>query len=285
MSGKFSGEAAQKTGKSSQSRMKHQPDCGERSYVGHGRMKGKTAIITGGASGIGRAVSIAFAREGARVGVIFHSGDEDAQSLDELLKVEGGGIEMAKADLSKASSAKRAIEKLTKQLGGRVDVLVNNAAFQGKQLKRFEDIDDERLEQTDAVNVFGPFRAIRAALPAMKKGASIINVVSIQAYQPSPEIVDYSSTKGALVTLTKGLAQELITRGIRVNAVAPGPVWTPLIVQSFTPKEIAKFGNDNPTGRAAQPVEIAHAFVLLGSDEGSYINGEVLGVTGGLITG
>lgn len=275
----FSGESSQKTSRGSQQAMKHQPDCGERSYEGHGRMKGKTAIITGGASGIGRAVSIAFAREGARVGVIFHSGEDDAKSLKELL----GEVELEQADLGDAASAKRGIENLAKKLGGHVDVLVNNAAYQGKTLERFEDIDEERLEKTYAVNVFGTFRAIRAVLPSMKKGSNIINVVSIQAYQPSPEIVDYSSTKGALVTLTKGLSQELIKRGIRVNAVAPGPVWTPLIVQSFDEKEIEDFGTDNPTGRAAQPVELAPSFVLLASDEGSYINGEVLGVTGGML--
>ncbi|MGV3620242.1 MAG: SDR family oxidoreductase [Archangium sp.] len=283
MGKKFTGEKTQGTAKGSQSAMKHQPDCGEKSYAGHGRMRGKTAIITGGNSGIGRAVSIAFAREGARIGVIFHSGDEDAESLAELLALDDLDVVLEQSDLSDPKKAKKSIERLTKKLGGQLDVLVNNAAYQGKQLKRFEDLDDERLEQTYAVNVFGTFRAIRAALPAMKKGASIINVVSIQAYQPSPEIVDYSSTKGALVTLTRGLSQELIKRGIRVNGIAPGPVWTPLIVQSFDERELEDFGTDNPTGRAAQPVELAPAFVLLGSDEGSYINGEILGVTGGLL--
>lgn len=278
----FAGEALQPA-PGSQEAMKHQPDCGEQSYEGHGRLRGKTAIITGGDSGIGRAVAIAFAREGARVGVLYwnEDEDEDARSLEALLEREGLTLELARADLADAKASTAAARELANKLGERVDVLVNNAAVQGKALERFEELDDERLERTFAVNIVAMFRLVKTLLPNMKRGANVINVASIQAYQPSAEILDYATTKGAIVTFTRGLAQGLIGRGIRVNAVAPGPVWTPLIVQSFDKDKVESFGTDNPSGRAAQPAELAPAFVLLASDESSFVNGEVLGVTGG----
>ncbi len=165
-------------------------------------------------------------------------------------------------------------------LGG-LDVVVNNAGFQGRELERFEDLDPERLERTFRVNILAMFHICRAALAHLKSGAAIINVASVQAYTPNPAIIDYASTKGAIVTFTKGLAQELIERGIRVNCVAPGPVWTPLIPQSFGEEHVSKFGQNAPTGRPAQPAELAPSFVFLASDESRYVNGEVLGVTGG----
>src|SRR5690606_35908651 len=164
---------------------------------------------------------------------------------------------------------------------GRIDILVNNAAKQGEAVERFEDLDAARVETTFRVNVISMFHLVRHALPHMAEGSAIINVASIQAYNPSPQILDYASTKGAIVTFTKGLAQSLIERGIRVNCVAPGPVWTPLVVQSFSAEKNAKFGQDSPMGRPAQPAELAPAFVFLASPEASYVNGEVLGVTGG----
>lgn len=281
----FAGEPLQDA-PGSQAAMKHQPDCGEQSYEGRGRLKGKTAIVTGGDSGIGRAVAIAFAREGARVGILYWNEDEDAASLQGVLEKSGHRLELERADLADGKASVEAVKRLTDKLGGRVDVLVNNAGMQGKAVDRFEDIDDERLERTFAVNIIAMFRMVKAVLPTMKRGASVINVSSIQAYQPKGQILDYATTKGAIVTFTKGLAQELIERGIRVNAVAPGPVWTPLIVQSFDKEKVESFGADNPSGRAAQPVELAPAFVLLACEaESSFINGEVIGVTGGKPTG
>lgn len=207
-------------------------------------------------------------------------------SLQKVFEKDGRRLELERADLADREESVAAVKRLADKLGGRIDVLVNNAAVQGKAVERFEDIDDERLEHTFAVNIIAMFRMVRAVLPNMKRGASVINVASIQAYQPKAQILDYATTKGAIVTFTKGLAQELIERGIRVNAVAPGPVWTPLIVQSFDKEKVESFGADNPTGRAAQPVELAPAFVLLASDdESSFINGEVIGVTGGKPTG
>lgn len=276
----FKGEPLQ-SAPGSQAAMKHQPDCGEERYEGKDRLKGKTAIITGGDSGIGRAVAIAFAREGARVGILYLSEDEDAASLQKVFEKDGQHLELERADLADGKASVAAVKRLAEKLGGRVDVLVNNAAVQGEALERFEDLDDERLERTFAVNIVAMFRMVRAVLPSMKSGASVINVTSIQAYQPKAQILDYATTKGAIVTFTKGLAQELVERGIRVNAVAPGPVWTPLIVQSFDKEKVEAFGTDNPMGRAAQPVELAPAFVMLASDESSFVNGEVLGVTGG----
>ncbi|MGV3622507.1 MAG: SDR family oxidoreductase [Archangium sp.] len=281
----FAGEPLQDA-PGSQAAMKHQPDCGETSYEGRGRLEGKTAIITGGDSGIGRAVAIAYAREGARVGILYWNEDEDVRSLERVFEQDGKQLFSVRADLADARASVSAVKSLVETLGGHLDVLVNNAGVQGKAVERFEDIDDERLERTFAVNIVAMFRMVRAVLPNMKSGASIINVASIQAFQPKAQILDYATTKGAIVTFTRGLAQEFIQRGIRVNAVAPGPVWTPLIVQSFDKEKVESFGADNPSGRAAQPVELAAAFVLLASDEeSSFINGEVIGVTGGKPTG
>ncbi len=276
----FAGEP-QQDAPGSQVEMRHRPDCGETSYRGTGRLKGKTAIVTGGDSGIGRAAVIAFAREGARVGVLYWNEHEDAQELKRLLAAEGSHIELSSVDLANHQATAAAARQLADQLGDHLDVLVNNAAQQGKALERFEDLDDERIERTFDVNILSMFRLVRTLLPNIPSGGSIINVASIQAYQPSAAIIDYATTKGAIVTFTRGLAPELIKRGIRINAIAPGPVWTPLIVQSFDQKKIESFGTDNPAGRAAQPAELAPAFVMLASDESSFINGEVLGVTGG----
>lgn len=184
------------------------------------------------------------------------------------------------ADLADAKECARVIDETVKAFG-RIDILVNNAAFQGKAVETFDEIDEERIERTFRVNIMAMFHLVRRALPHMKEGATIINTASIQAYQPSAAILDYATTKGAIVTFTKGLAEEVIKKGIRANVVAPGPVWTPLIVQSFDKEKIEKFGKDSPMKRPAQPAELAPAFVFLASNESSYVNGEVLGVTGG----
>lgn len=184
------------------------------------------------------------------------------------------------ADLARVEECRRLVEE-TVETFGKLDVLVLNAAYQGKNVERFEDIDAERVERTFRVNILAMFHLVRFALPHLKPGATIITTSSIQAYQPSPGILDYASTKGAIVTFTKGLAQQLLERGIRVNSVAPGPVWTPLVVASFDAKKNAEFGKDSLMGRPAQPGELAPSFVFLASDESRYTNGEVLGVTGG----
>lgn len=279
----FQGESPQgETG--SEEAMLHPPDYGEASYVGHGRLKGKIAMITGGDSGIGRAVALAFAREGADVAIAYHEHKEDADETKRLIESAGQRAFLTKGDIGTEKECKRIVAEVADHFG-RIDVLVNNAAFQDKSVERLEDIDGDRVLKTFQVNVVAMFNIVRSALPHFRDNGAIINVSSIQAYDPSPGILDYAATKGAIVTMTKGLAQDLIKRGIRVNSVAPGPVWTPLITASFPPEKIKSFGVDNPTGRAAQPYELAPAFVFLASDESSYVNGEILGVTGGRLLG
>ncbi|KFE71530.1 SDR family oxidoreductase [Hyalangium minutum] len=263
-------------------RMQEAPDFGEDSYKGLGRLKDRVALVTGGDSGIGRAVCLAFAREGADVAFAYLNEYEDAEKTRRLLEDEGRQVLAMAGDLAIEAHCRKLIEDTVKRFG-RIDVLVNNAAFQGKEVEKFEELDPERVERTFRVNILAMFHLVRLALPHMKPGSAIINVASVQAYQPSPGILDYASTKGAIVTFTKGLAQSLIERGIRVNCVAPGPVWTPLIPQSFSGEHLKKFGESNPMGRAAQPAELAPSFVFLASDESRYVNGEILGVTGGKV--
>jgi NAD(P)-dependent dehydrogenase (short-subunit alcohol dehydrogenase family) len=260
--------------------MTPEPDYGLTSYKGLGRLKDRVALVTGGDSGIGRAVCLAFAREGADVAFSYLNEDPDAEVTRHAVEDSGHQVLSLKGDLTEESVCRRIIEDTVKRFG-RIDVLVNNAAYQGPSVEKFEELTAERIERTFRTNIIAMFHLVRFALPHMKPGASIINVASIQAYKPSPGILDYASTKGAIVTFTKGLAQELIERGIRVNAVAPGPVWTPLIPQSFDAEHVKKFGKSSPMGRAAQPVELAPSFVFLASDESRYVNGEILGVTGG----
>ena len=265
-----------------QSAMRQKPDCGEESYAGLGRMKGRRALITGGDSGIGRAVAIAFAREGADVAIAHLAEEEkDAQETAELIRAAGRKAHLVPGDLADPKTC-ATVESAVKHLGG-IDVLVNNAAFQGKAVEHFEELDEARLRRTFDVNILAMFHLVRAALPHLGEGACIINVASIQAYDPSHPILDYATTKGAIVTFTKGLSQELLERGIRVNCVAPGPVWTPLIAQSFDEEKINSFGKDSLYKRPAQPVELAPAFVFFASDESRYVTGEILGVTGGRI--
>jgi NAD(P)-dependent dehydrogenase (short-subunit alcohol dehydrogenase family) len=270
----------QQEGTGSQARMAPEPDYGLTSYVGHDRLKDKVALITGADSGIGRAVALAFAREGADIAIGYLNHADDARETLRVVEAAGRKALTISADLGDDSRIQELVEQTVKRFG-RIDILVNNAAKQGKVVDRFEDLDAARVEQTFRVNILSMFHLVRHALPHMSKGSAIINVASIQAYNPSPGILDYASTKGAIVTFTKGLAQSLIERGIRVNCVAPGPVWTPIIVQSFDAEKIASFGKDSPMGRPAQPAELAPAFVFLASAEASYVNGEVLGVTGG----
>lgn len=263
-----------------QAKMSPKPDSGEQSYKGMNRLEGRVALITGGDSGIGRAVALAYAREGADVAIAYLNEAQDAEETCRLVEDSGRESLAIAGDIVSDAHCQQLVEQTVKQFG-RLDILVNNAAHQEQAAERFEDLTAERVQRTFEVNIIAMFNLVRHALPHLKPGAAIINVSSIQAYQPSPPILDYASTKGAIVTFTKGLAQDLIERGIRVNSVAPGPVWTPLIVQSFDSESVSEFGKESPMQRPAQPAELAPAFVFLASDESRYINGEILGVTGG----
>ncbi len=263
-----------------ESRMREKPDHGEESYRGHDRLVGRVALVTGADSGIGRAVALAYAREGADVAIAYLNEHDDAKETERLVTAAGRRAVLIPGDLSDVATCDRVI-KTAVDAFGRIDILVNNAAYQGKAVDKLEEIDDERVEKTFQVNIMAMFRLVRRALPHMKPGSAIINVASIQAYQPSSQILDYAATKGAIVTFTKGLAQEVIKRGIRANVIAPGPVWTPIIVQSFPKEKIDGFGEGAPMERPAQPAEMAPAFVFLACNDSSYVNGEVLGLTGG----
>ena len=263
------------------SKMDPRPDHGEATYQGSGRLKGRKALVTGGDSGIGRAAAIAFAREGADVAIVYLPAEEpDAREVMELIKRAGRKGVAIPGDLADPAFCKRLVETAVRELGG-LDILVNNAGTQRIQ-KSIEDIDDAQLEHTFAVNAFAPFRIIRAALPHLKAGASIINTASVNAYDPSEELVDYAMTKACNANMTKSLAKGLAPRGIRVNAVAPGPYWTPLQVSCGKPPEdVAKLGAGTPMGRPGQPAELAATYVLLASQESSYATGQVYGASGG----
>ncbi len=261
-------------------RMRNKPDHGEASYHGYGRLQDRVALVTGADSGIGRAVALAFAREGAHVAVSYLEHHEDAQETLRLVESAGRRGLTLGGDVADDAHCQRLVRETADRFG-RLDVLVNNAAFQGKAVQRFEELTAERVLHTFRVNVVAMFNLVRHALPHLAPGAAIVNVASIQAYQPKPAILDYAATKGAIVAFTKGLSKEVVERGIRANAVAPGPVWTPLIQQSFDPEKTRQFGENSPMGRPAQPAELAPAFVFLASDESRFVNGEILGVTGG----
>jgi NAD(P)-dependent dehydrogenase (short-subunit alcohol dehydrogenase family) len=261
--------------------MNEKPDFGEESYVGNGKLEGKIALVTGGDSGIGRAVSLAFAREGADVAIGYWNEHEDAEETKRVVEDSGKSALLLPGDLSSEDVCRNLIADTVNRFG-RIDVLVNNAAYQGKAVEKFEDYDSERIRKCFEVNIIAMFHLVKYALPHLKPGSVIINVASIQAYKPNPIYLDYAATKGAIVTFTKGLAQELIGRGIRVNCVAPGPVWTPLIPQALSGEKLEKFGEQAPMKRPGQPVELAPAFVFLASTDSRFVVGETLGVTGGV---
>jgi NAD(P)-dependent dehydrogenase (short-subunit alcohol dehydrogenase family) len=238
----------------SERRMRPRPDYGEKSYVGHGRLKDRVALVTGGDSGIGRAVALAFAREGAHVVVSYLDEHEDAEEARRAVENAGRSVLLVPGDIGDEAHCAHLVERAIARFG-RLDVLVNNAAYQGRQLERFEDLDAERLERTFRTNILAMFHLVRHALPHLEPGASIINTTSIQAYHPNPQILDYAVTKGAIRTFTQGLARELTARGIRVNGVAPGPIWTPLIPQSFGDEKVQRHGESAPLERAGQPAE------------------------------
>jgi NAD(P)-dependent dehydrogenase (short-subunit alcohol dehydrogenase family) len=264
-----------------ESDMRPQPDFGEESYRGAGRLEGRKAIVTGGDSGIGRAVALAFAREGADV-LIAHLEEERSDAAETLRVVEEAGrkgVALA-GDVRDASFCEGLVERAVGEFGG-LDLLVNNAAYQ-MQRESIADLTPEEVERTFATNIFAMFATCRAALPQMQPGSAIINSASVQAFKPDPMLLDYAATKAAIVNFTTALAQEAIEQGIRVNAVAPGPVWTPLIPATMPEEKVTSFGEESPIGRAAQPAELAPAYVFLASQESSYINGETLRVTGGV---
>ncbi|MCC8191073.1 MAG: SDR family oxidoreductase [Planctomycetes bacterium] len=261
--------------------MKPVPDCGEHSYEGKDRLLGRKALITGGDSGIGRAAAIAFAREGADIAINYLPAEQqDAQDVKDLLEKEGRTVHLLPGDLADEAFTREMVTTAKEKLGG-LDILALVAGRQ-KATKSIEDIKTEQLHQVFAVNVFSLFWTVQAALPFLPAGASIITTSSIQAYDPSKNLVDYASTKGAIKAFTQALGAQLIGRGIRVNAVAPGPIWTPLQVSGGQFEEdLPKFGQNTPYKRPGQPVELANLYVFLASEESSYITSEVFGVTGG----
>jgi NAD(P)-dependent dehydrogenase (short-subunit alcohol dehydrogenase family) len=255
------------------------PDHGEHSYVGHDRLKGKKAVITGGDSGIGRAVAIAFAREGADVLISYLEEDEDAAETARWIEQEGREAPLVRGDLADPAHCRRVIREAVDAFG-RIDVLVNNAAFQ-RSYDAIEDIPDEEWDRAFQTNITAMFHLCKAAVPHMRRGASIVNTASVNVDQPKPTLLPYATTKGAIANFTAGLAQLLADRGIRANSVLPGPIWTPLIPSTMPPDQVAEFGKSVPLARPGQPAELAPIFVLLASDEASYMSGGAYPVTGG----
>lgn len=261
--------------------MNPNPESVKSDYKGSGKLKGKTAIITGGDSGIGKSVAIYYAKEGANVTIVYLDEHEDAQTTKELVEQEGQKCLLLSGDIGDENFCKEVVEKTVGEFQT-IDILVNNAAEQHPQ-KSILDISTEQLEKTYRTNIFSMFHLTKAALPHMQKGSSIINTASITAYQGNPQLIDYSSTKGAIVSFTRALSNSIVKDGIRVNGVAPGPIWTPLIPSTFPEDQVAKFGTDSPMGRAGQPEELAPAYVYLGSDDSSYVSGQIIHVNGGSV--
>ncbi|WP_198935189.1 SDR family oxidoreductase [Pararhizobium arenae] len=255
------------------------PDHGEKSYSGSGKLSGKVALITGADSGIGKAIAIAFAREGADVVVSYLNEDDDARDTATWIEEAGRRALVVPGDIKSEAHCRDLVQRAVDELGG-LDILVNNAAFQ-RTYGDISDITAEEWDETFRTNIYAPFFLSKAAAPHMKPGSSIINTTSIQSRQPSPQLLAYASTKGAISNFTAGLAEMLAEKGIRVNAVAPGPIWTPLIPSTMPAEKAAKFGEQTLLKRAGQPAELAGAYVLLASDLGSYMTGAIIPVTGG----
>jgi NAD(P)-dependent dehydrogenase (short-subunit alcohol dehydrogenase family) len=262
-----------------ESEMQPRPDYGEQSYRGSGRLQGKAAIITGGDSGIGRAVALAFAREGADILTSYLNEESDAQETARVVQEAGRKAVTIPGDISEEAHCQSLVQRAMQEFG-HLDILVNNAAF-SRTYQGIAEIPFEEFDYTFRTNVYAMFYLCKAALPQMRSGSTIINTSSIQAYQPDASLLAYATTKGAIITFSKGLAKEAIKRGIRVNVVAPGPVWTPLIPASMPGQRTAQHGKDSSMQRPAQPAELAPLYVFLASQESSYIVGEVIGVTGG----
>jgi NAD(P)-dependent dehydrogenase (short-subunit alcohol dehydrogenase family) len=259
--------------------MNPQPEYIRKGYKAAGKLDGKVALITGGDSGIGRSVSVHYAREGADIAIVYLDEDRDAADTQKMVEAEGKRCLLIKGDVKDSAFCKSAVEKVVKKLGG-LNILVNNAAIQHPQ-DDIRNIKDAQLEATFRTNIFAYFSFAAAALEHLSEGDCIINTTSVTAYRSSPTLLDYSSTKGAIVSFTRSLATNLAKKKIRVNAVAPGPVWTPLIVATFDEKRIESFGKDVPMERPGQPSEVGPAYVFLASEDASYITGQVIHVNGG----
>jgi NAD(P)-dependent dehydrogenase (short-subunit alcohol dehydrogenase family) len=271
--------AQQQTPPGVQSLMNPVPDCGEDSYVGAGRLTDKVAVITGGDTGIGRAVAIAYAREGADVVISYLSEHDDAKDTAQLIEQAGRKAVLIAGDVSRPEHCRQIINQAVEEFG-KIDILVSNAAYQMSH-ETLEEISDEEWEYTFATNVSAMFYLVKAALPHMGPGSSIIGSSSVNSDMPSPALAPYAATKAAIANFTASLAGMLGGRGIRVNSVAPGPIWTPLIPATMPEEKVKNFGSDTPIGRAGQPAELAPVYVLLASDQGSYISAARIGVTGG----
>ena len=252
-------------------------------YPGSGRLQGKIALVTGGDSGIGRAVSVLFAREGASIAIVYLEEDEDAEETKALVEREGGACLLIRGDVGSSKFCHRAVENTVKQFA-RFDVLINNAAEQHEQ-EDAEEISEKQLERTFRTNLFGYFFMTQASLPHLKHGSAIVNTTSVTAYRGHDTLVDYASTKGAIVSFTRSLAKQLAKDGIRVNGVAPGPIWTPLIPASFSADEVAEFGQHVPLGRPGEPNEVAPCHLFLACEDSSYMTGQVLHPNGGEMVG
>ena len=257
------------------------PDCGEKSYRGSGRLSGRKALVTGGDSGIGRAAVIAFAREGADVAINYYPTEEpDAQDVAKLLRGEGHKVVLIPGDLTDEKFCRDLVARANKELGG-LDILVNNAAYQQSKASIAE-ITAEQFDRTMKTNVYAMFHITKAALPLMKPGAAIINTGSVNSVSPEEELLDYASTKGAILIFTKGLAKQVAKQGVRVNMIAPGPIWTPLqVAGGQLPGKLSEFGQDTPLGRAGQPAELGNLFVTLADPTNSFTTGSTLGANGG----
>ncbi|WP_334075891.1 MULTISPECIES: SDR family oxidoreductase [Paenibacillus] len=254
----------------------------EGTYLAAGKLRGKVALITGGDSGIGRAVAVAYAKEGADIAIVYLNEHDDANKTKGEIEQEGRKCVLIPGDVGDESFAKEAVKQTVNSLGG-LDILVNNAAEQHPQ-QQIEDITTEQLERTFRTNIFSMFHLVKAAMPHLKKGSAIINTASVTAYKGNPTLIDYSSTKGAIVSFTRALSMNIVgKKGIRVNAVAPGPIWTPLIPSTFDAKQVSEFGGNVPMQRPGQPEELAGAYVYLASDDASYMSGQVLHINGGEI--